>query len=77
MVMAYFLLLILTPSEWPMLFGPYEAMSQCLDVQEFVERRGYEKGQCELLPLPQEASSLAVGFLPDATGSTLGPDPTP
>ena len=64
LLIAYFLLIMIPPQEWPMMAGPYE-LEECLDVKEFLDRRGYELSSCELLPLPQDdAILLHVPYLP-------------
>ena len=64
MLIAYFLILILVGHDCPVLVGPFEDRSGCLDVREWVERRGYETGGCSVLSLPQEAIMVHVGELP-------------
>lgn len=61
-LVAFYLAIILT-DPCPVLYGPY-TQEECWAVQEWLVSRGYEKGYCDLLPLPQEAEYLQVGYLP-------------
>ena len=64
MFIAWFLCVIVSWQEWPVLLGPYEK-SECLAVKEYLDRRGYEVGSCGLMPLPQEdARYEQVPFIP-------------
>lgn len=63
-MIAYYLIVQLgLGSPCPVLYGPY-THGQCLDMQEWLVSRGYEKGDCALLPIPQEAQDLQIGYLP-------------
>lgn len=52
--------------DWPVMVGPYKDWEECNAVREFVERRGYETGRCELigLPLPDGSQELESLYLP-------------
>jgi hypothetical protein len=64
LVAFYFSVLVLE-REWPVVIGPYSEWSECASVREFLDRRGYETGICELWSFPQEDSMLLqVGDLP-------------
>ncbi len=63
-IIAYFLTIMLVGSPCPTLVGPFTERSACLDVQEWVERRGYETGGCSIMSAPQESVYLDVGYLP-------------
>jgi hypothetical protein len=61
---AFFLLIMVAEQEWPMVAGPYN-IDECLTVQEFLVRRGYEVSACESMSLPQDdAVKLEVPYLP-------------
>jgi hypothetical protein len=64
MLVAYFILIMISSQEWPMMAGPY-TYEECLSVKEFLIRRDYDVSGCELLPLPQvDAVSLEIPSLP-------------
>ena len=61
---AYFLLVIVTWQEHPVMLGAYD-LSECLAVKEYLDRRGYEVSSCEILSYPQEdAKKLEVPHIP-------------
>lgn len=64
MILAYFLILVLAGQDCPVLVGPFEDRSSCLDVREWVERRGYETGGCSIMSLPQDSVMVKVGEIP-------------
>ncbi len=64
MLLSYFLILVLAWQECSVLVGPFPERSACMDVQEWLDRRGYETGGCSVLPIPQEAIMVRVGDLP-------------
>lgn len=65
MLIAYFLLVMVSFQEWPMLLGPYD-YQECLGVKEFLIHREYELEGCANLPLPQpDAYYLQVPYLPE------------
>lgn len=49
--------------ECPKVYGPY-TQEECWAVQEWVINLGYQKGDCTLMPIPQDAEYLRVGYLP-------------
>lgn len=64
MFFAYFLLVVVSYQEWPVMLGPY-TLDDCLSVKEYMDRRGYEVSSCEWLSIPQEAAvSLQIPYLP-------------
>lgn len=63
-LMAFYFALVLMSQDWPILVGPYPDWSACASVREFLDRRGYETGSCELLPIDQDAKHLEVIDLP-------------
>lgn len=64
MLIAYFLLVILTTQEYPEILGPY-TYEECHAVDEFLSRLNYETSGCSILPVPQEsARHLEVPYLP-------------
>lgn len=63
-LVAYYFSLIVSWQDYPILVGEYNTWSDCASVREFLDRRGYETGDCSLLPLPQESIHLEVGYLP-------------
>jgi hypothetical protein len=48
----------------PILAGPYDDWSQCASVREYLDRRGYETSDCELMSIPQQSFMLHVGDVP-------------
>lgn len=69
-IMAYYLILVLMNAEAPVLVGPFfneegrDGRSECMDVQDWLRRRGYETGGCSILPSDQESILVKVGYLP-------------
>lgn len=63
-IAAFFFSLLLFGQEWPVLIGPYEAWDQCASVREYLDRRGYETGECSLMPIEQDARRLDVVDIP-------------
>jgi len=64
MLIAYFLLILVSWQEWPVVAGPY-TIDECFAVKEFLDRRGYEVSSCEVMPHPQpDAVMLVVPYLP-------------
>lgn len=64
MVLAYYFALLLNMEEGCLLVGPYPTRMDCVAVNEWLERRGYETSQCGLMTAPQMSMILQVGFLP-------------
>jgi hypothetical protein len=63
-LLAFYFPLMLLTQAWPLMIGPYDEWSQCASVREYLDRRGYETGACELLPTSQDATHLNVIDLP-------------
>ena len=64
MLIAFFILVMVPPQPWPMLFGPYEE-DECHAVFDFLNRRQYDLSSCTLLPLPQpDAVYVSLPFIP-------------
>jgi hypothetical protein len=64
MLIAYFLLVMLTTREYPELLGPY-TYEECHAVDEFLSRLNYETSGCSILSVPQDdAVYLEVPYLP-------------
>lgn len=64
MLIAYFLLVIVTTQDHPKVLGPY-TYEECHAVDEFLSRLQYETSGCGLLPVPQEdAEWIPVPYLP-------------
>lgn len=64
LMFAYFLLIIITGQEWPVMAGPY-SIEECFAELEFLVRRGYEVSSCEFMSVPQEdAIPLQIPYLP-------------
>ena len=61
-IIAYFFVALL--NGYPVLYGPYGDRSSCMDVEEWVSRRGYETETCTMMSVPQESTVLQVGYLP-------------
>ena len=64
MLVAYYFSLLLFYQEWPVLIGPYDEWDDCASVREYLDRRGYETGECSLLSFPQDARLLNVVDIP-------------
>lgn len=62
--MGFYFAVMLTTQSWPVLVGPYDEWDQCASVREFLDRRGYETGSCEPMPMGQEAMYLNVIDVP-------------
>jgi hypothetical protein len=61
---AYFLLVLVTWQEHPVMLGPYN-ITECFDMYEYLDRRGYETSGCESMSLPQDdAIKLEVPYIP-------------
>jgi len=45
------------------MFGPY-TWEECQSQKEYLDRRGLEMHECELLPIPQAATRIEIGYLP-------------
>lgn len=45
------------------IFGPY-TREECQSEKEFLDRRGHQMHECELLPIPQTATRIEIGDLP-------------
>lgn len=64
MLIAYFVLVIVSTQDWPKLLGPY-TYEECHAVDEFLSRMQYDTSGCTILPLPQDDALYAtVPFLP-------------
>lgn len=63
-LMAFYFSIMIMTQEWPLLIGPYSVWDDCASVREFLDRRGYETGSCELMPMGQDAKHLEVIDLP-------------
>lgn len=63
MLAAWFLILLVSWDEPPVLLGPY-THSECQDVLEYLTARDYQTSECAWLPLPQEAIFETIPFLP-------------
>ena len=64
LLVAFFLLIVVPWQPHPFMAGPY-TISQCFDVREYLERRGYEVSGCEFMAVPQEdAVQLKVPYIP-------------
>lgn len=63
-LIAYYFSLLLFYQDWPVLIGPYDEWDQCASVREYLDRRGYETGECGPMPIPQVARYLEVLDIP-------------
>ena len=54
LIVAWFLILFVPNQDYPVLRGPYLALIDCQDVQQWYEKNGYLTGGCSMMPVPQE-----------------------
>jgi hypothetical protein len=63
-IMAFYFAVMVLSQGWPVMIGPYSEWAECASVREYLDRRGFETGSCELMPIGQEAKRLEVIDLP-------------